>query len=63
VSRQVVTFDKGSKRRMLNIRWKRHEILSVVSLLLITIVLGVWLALREASHYYRPPRTPEVRRR
>ena len=63
MSRQVVIFDKGSKRRMQNIRWKRHEILSVVSLFLITIVLGVWLALREAARYYHPSRTPEIRGR
>ena len=60
VSRQVISFDNGSKRRMQEIRRKPHEIISVVSLFLITIVLGVWLALREVAHFYHLPRTPEA---
>ena len=60
VSRQVISFDNGSKRRMQEIWWKPHEIISVVSLFLITIVLGVWLALREVAHFYHLPRTPEA---
>jgi hypothetical protein len=61
MSRQVISFDKGSKRRIQDIRWKRHEVIGIVSLSLITIFLGCWLALQEVSDWYHPPRTPEVK--
>jgi hypothetical protein len=59
---RVINFDKGSKRRLGQVRWKRHEIVSAILLFLILTVLCLWLALREASHYHYsdPPRTPQV---
>lgn len=59
---RVINFDKGSKRRLRQVRWKRHEAVSAVLLFLILMALCVWLALREASHYHYsdPPKTPQV---
>jgi hypothetical protein len=62
MSRQVISFDKGTKRNLEQIRWRPYEVISIVSLFVITIALGVWLALREASNYYHAPRIPEVKR-
>ena len=62
MSRQVISFDKGTKRSLEQIRWKPYEVISIVSLFVITIALGVWLALREVSNFYHAPRTPEVKR-
>jgi len=61
MSRRVISFDKGTKRNVEQIRWKPYEVISVVSLFVITITLGVWLVLREVSHYYHAPRSPEVK--
>jgi|HubBroStandDraft_5_1064220.scaffolds.fasta_scaffold127101_1 hypothetical protein len=61
MSRQVISFDKGTKRNMDQIRWRPFEVISIFSLLVVTIALGVWLALREASNYPHVPRTPEVK--
>ena len=61
MSRQVILFDKGTKRGMQQIRWKPYEVIGIFSLFAITIALGVWLALREVSNYYHAPRTPEVK--
>jgi hypothetical protein len=58
---RVITFDKGSKRRIKQIRWKLREVISAVSLSLIVLGMGVWFALWEVSHYSEEPRTPHVR--
>lgn len=57
---RVITFDKGSKRRIKQIRWKLREVISVVFLSLIVLGLGVWLAFWEVSHYRAEPKTPHV---
>jgi hypothetical protein len=57
---RVITFDKGSKRRMKQIRWKLREVISAVLLALIVLGMGVWFALWEVSHYSPEPRTPHV---
>jgi len=55
---RVITFDKGSKRRLRQIRWKRFEVVSLGLLFLVmmtTIALAlVWLV----SHDSDEPRTP-----
>jgi hypothetical protein len=62
---RVITFDKGSKRRMKQIRWKLREVISAVVVSLIVLGLGVLLALWEVSHYSAEPysdqpQTPHV---
>ena len=57
---RVITFDKGSRRRMKQIRWKLREVISAVSLSLIVLGLCALLALWEVSHYSETPRTPQV---
>jgi len=57
---RVITFDKGSKRRMKQIRWKLHEVVSVFSLTLIVLALCVLFGLWEVSHYSDEPKAPHV---
>ena len=58
---RVITFDKGSKRRMNEIRWKLREVISAVFLALVVLCLGVLLALWEVSHYSAPPKTHQFK--
>ena len=57
---RVITFAKGSKRRMKQIRWKLSEVISVVTLSLIVLGLCVLFAFWEVSHQFGgaedPPR-------
>ena len=57
---RVITFDRGSKRRMRQIRWKLREIISLVAVSLIVLGLGVLLAVWEVSHYSAQPKAPHV---
>jgi hypothetical protein len=59
VSRRVITFDRGSKRRIQEIRWKPIQIVSAILLVFIAIALCIVLAFWEASHYLVQPRTPQ----
>jgi hypothetical protein len=60
---RVITFDKGNKRRMKQIRWKRHEVISVFALMLIVLGLCVLFGLWEISHDSEEPKTPHVEAR
>jgi hypothetical protein len=60
---KVITFDKGSKRRMKQIRWKLREVISAVLVSLVVLGLGVLFALWEVSHYEPysdEPKAPHV---
>jgi hypothetical protein len=57
---QVINFDKGSKRRIRQIRWKISEIISLIFLSLVILILGILLALWELSHYSDAPKTPQL---
>jgi type II secretory pathway component PulL len=57
---RVITFDKGSKRRMKEIRWKLREVISIVILAIVVLSLGVLLALWEVSHSSAAPKTHQV---
>jgi hypothetical protein len=59
---RVINFDKGSKRRIREVRWMWSEIVSAVLLALALIVLGVLLGTWEISHFSAPPRSPQVNR-
>jgi hypothetical protein len=57
---RVINFDKGSKRRIQEVRWSLTEIVSAVLLSLVLIVLGVLLGAWEVSHYHAPPKAPQI---
>lgn len=57
---RVISFDKGSKRQIQGIRWKRSEIMSAVLLSLITIVFCVFFALWEMSRYSAQSQTHPI---
>ncbi len=58
---RVINFDKGSKRRMRLIRWKHLEIVSLVLLtVMITITIALvldWMVFHDSDE----PQTPYVR--
>lgn len=60
---RVISFDKGSKRRMKQIRWKLREVISVFALSLMILALSVLFALWEVSHYSAEPKAPQVQAR
>lgn len=49
---RAINFDKGSKRRLRQIRWKQHEIISAILLFLILATLALWFALYQLVHEY-----------
>jgi hypothetical protein len=57
---RVITFDRGSKRRMQEIRWKLSEVVSADTLALVVLGLCVLLALWEESYYSASPETDQV---
>jgi hypothetical protein len=59
VSRRIITFDRGSKRRIQEVRWKPLQILSAILLLLLAIALCIVLSFWEVSHYFDQPKTPQ----
>jgi len=58
---RVITFDKGSKRRIKQIRWRIREIVSAVFLSLVITFLGALLAAWEVNHYFAESRSPHVK--
>lgn len=60
---RVITFDKGSKRNLKQIRWKLHEIVSAVLLSLILSALGLMYAVWESSHSAAETGTRQVKAR
>ena len=59
MSRRIITFDRGSKRRIQEVRWKPLQILSAILLLLLAIALCIVLSFWEVSHYFGQPKTPQ----
>lgn len=60
---KVINFDKGSKRKMRQIRWRPLEIISLVSLLLVTLTICVMVGLWEISHDSDEPPIPHLQDR
>lgn len=60
---QVINFDKGSKRKIQQIRWRPLEIISLVLFLLITLTICVIVGLWEISHGYDEPPIPHLQDR
>lgn len=47
---RVINFDKGSKRRIRQIRWTRFELFSIVLLTVLLLTFCLLFGLWEASH-------------
>ena len=60
---RVINFDKGSKRRLRQIRWKYAEVVSLVLLLLVTVAITTLGALWLVAHDSNEPPTPSLRDR
>ena len=60
---EVINFDKGSKRKMRQIRWRPFEIMSLVLLLLVTLTISVMAGLWEISHGSDEPPIPHLQDR
>jgi hypothetical protein len=58
---RVITFDKGSKRRMNQIRWEFHQVLGAVLISLVILGLCALLEIWEVSRYSEPPKSPQVK--
>jgi hypothetical protein len=58
---RVITLDKGSKKRLKQIRWSIREIVSAVLLSLILSLLGVLYAVWEVSHSSAESSTHQVK--
>ena len=56
---KIITFDKGSKRRIRQIRWTRLEIISAILLSLVLAFVCVLVLLLELSHESDESRTPK----
>ena len=59
----TVNFDKGSKRKMQQIRWRPLEIISLVLVLLVTLTITVMVGLWEISHGSDEPPIPHLQDR
>ena len=55
---RVINFDKGSKRRLRQIRWKYFEVISLGLLFLVMIITLALALVCLVSHDSNEPRTP-----
>lgn len=60
---RVINFDRGSKRRMHQIRWRPLEIISLVLLTIITMTITLFAVLWEISHDAAEPEAPHLQDR
>jgi hypothetical protein len=60
---QIITFDKGSRRTLRQIRWRPFEIISLILLLLVTLTITTIVGLWEISHGYDEPPIPHLQDR
>lgn len=58
---RVITLDRGSKRRMRQIRWTFGEVLSAVFLSLIVLGLCALVEIRELVHHSVEPQAPSLK--
>jgi hypothetical protein len=61
---RVITFDKGSKRRLGQIRWKLFEIFSLFLFAILVFAVGLLVMLWELQHVHparEPSKVPEIR--
>lgn len=60
---KVTTFDKGSKRRLNEIRWKIREIFSLALLAALVLTISAFVVLWEVHHEHRysePTKVPQI---
>jgi len=60
----VITFDKGSKRRLKQIRWKLFEVLSLALLAILLLGVSILVMLWELEHEHphsEPTKIPQMR--
>ena len=64
VAQKVITLDRGSKRRLKQIRWKTGEIASL-ALLATILVATIFVVMRWELHHEHPyselPKRPQIR--
>ena len=61
---KVITLDKGSKRRLRQIRWKLFEIFSLALLAILVFAMSLLVMLWELRHVHphrEPSKVPEIR--
>jgi hypothetical protein len=61
---RVITFDRGSKRRLNQIRWKEREVFSLVLLATFMLVMSVFVVLAWVQHEHpssEAPKVPQIR--
>jgi hypothetical protein len=61
---KVITFDKGSKRRLGQIRWKLFELYSLALLAIFVFVMSLLVMLWELRHVHphrEPSKVPQIR--
>jgi hypothetical protein len=61
---KVITFDKGSKRRLGQIRWKLFEIFSLALLAIFAFAMSLLVVLWELRHVHphrEPTKVPQMR--
>lgn len=64
MTQKVIAFNRGSKRRLKQIRWKITEIASLTLLAIFMIAIAMVIVLWEIHHehpYSEPPKHPQVR--
>ena len=61
---KVITFDKGSKRRLKQIRWKFFEVFSLALIAILLFGMSILAMLWELDHEHphsEPTKTPQMR--
>ena len=61
---RVITFDRGSKRRLRQIRWKLFEIFSLALLAILVFAMSLLVMLWELRHVHphrEPSKVPQIR--
>ena len=62
---KVITFDKGSKRRLRQIRWKLIEIFTLALLAILIFATSLFVLMWELQHEHphrEPSKVPQIRK-
>lgn len=61
---KVITFDRGSKRQLSQIRWKLFELVSLTVLAIVVFAMGLFIMFWELQrvHHHAPSKTPQIKR-